>query len=108
MHIPDPAGLPEVTGLGTAQHYASAMRDALAEAVPQVGAFVTSLTGQGVALDAQAVAAARRAQELTVAAETAWAQASAALDRQSIVREAYAAVPDAGTKHNDVEDGDDA
>jgi hypothetical protein len=98
MHIPDSAGPPEVTGLGTAQHYASAMHGALAEAVPQVGAFVDSLTGNGVALDAQAVAAASRAQELTVAAEAAWARATAALGRQTTVREAYAAVPDAGTK----------
>lgn len=44
------------------------------------------------------MAAVSRAQDLTLQAGGAWAQASAALDRQTVVKEAYAVAPEAGSK----------
>ena len=91
-------GLPEVTGLVTAHSYAGGMSAALAAAAPDIDAFVASLTGHGVTVNAAAITAAEHAKHTTLAASAAWAEADAALQRQGVVREAYTAVPDAGTK----------
>lgn len=93
------AGAPEVTGLGTAQAYACGMAAAYAAAVPRAEAFAASLTGHGVTVTTEAVAAAGRAKEATFAASQAWAAARRALHSQGQVTEAYALTPDAGDKH---------
>jgi hypothetical protein len=95
---PDPAdtGTPEVTGLGTAQLYAAGMSHACAGIASLAAQFAAGLGDQDVA--GPALAAVARAQELTQAAGTAWAQAAAALDRQTAVKEAYASAPEAGGK----------
>ena len=86
----------EVSGLASAQNYATEMSTAMANQVPLTENFVASLQGGGVSGDA--VAAAARAQELSAAASAAWTEARAALDRQNTVREAYQATPEAGNK----------
>ena len=86
----------EVSGLLTAQQYAAQMSTAMANQVPMTESFMASLTSAEVTGDA--VAAAARAHELSAAASQAWTEARTALDRQNTVREAYAAVPEAGTK----------
>ncbi|MEV4212536.1 hypothetical protein [Micromonospora sp. NPDC049662] len=92
----------EVTGLRTAQAYASDMRDACGAVVSQADHVVAVMAGQGVG--GQAVAAVARARELTEAAGTAWAHAKTALDRQDVVGEAYAVAPDAGGKDFVIDD----
>jgi len=47
----------------------------------------------------EAVTAALRAQECTTSAVAAWAAVNTALDRQTVVRDAYGALPEAGTKN---------
>jgi hypothetical protein len=86
----------EVTGLVTAQQYAAGMAQAMADQVPATEQFVASLTANEVSGDA--VAAAAHAQELSLAASQAWQAATDALHRQDVVKEAYGAVPEAGTK----------
>lgn len=86
----------EVSGLVTAQQYAAQMSTAMANQVPLTENFMASLTSNEVSGDA--VAAAARAQELSAAASQAWTEANTALHRQDVVKEAYAAVPDAGNK----------
>lgn len=86
----------EVTGLATAQTYAAGMNNACASAAVDAETFAAVLAGQGVV--GPAAAALARAQELSAAAGAAWADVGAALDRQTVVKEAYAAVPEAGTK----------
>lgn len=86
----------EVTGLRSAQVYAAGMTDAYAGIVTQTEQFAAGLSSQGV--HGPAVAAVTRAQELTATAGAAWAEASAALDRQNVVKEAYMSAPEAGSK----------
>jgi hypothetical protein len=86
----------EITGLTTAQQYAEGMKNAYQEAASGVELFTASLEGHGVS--GEAVAAARRAAEMQQAAAAAWADAHAALDQQTGIREAYAAAPGAGTR----------
>jgi hypothetical protein len=95
---PGPAttGHSEVTGLVTAQRYAADMSRAYAQVADQAARFTTGLGERGV--DGPAVAAVARAQELTRAAGDAWTAAHGALERQTTVREAYTATPDAGGK----------
>jgi hypothetical protein len=86
----------EVTGLVTAQTYAAAMTRAYTDIAEQTAQFAAGLGSQGV--DGPAVAAVTRAQDATAAAGAAWAQATTALHRQTTVREAYTATPEAGGK----------
>ncbi|MEN3309852.1 MAG: hypothetical protein V7603_6054 [Micromonosporaceae bacterium] len=98
----------EVTGLATAQTYAAGMNNACTSAAADAETFAAVLAGQGVV--GAAAAALGRAQELTAAAGAAWADVGAALDRQQVVKEAYAAVPVAGSKQfvTDTSGGDAA
>ncbi|MEV4212654.1 hypothetical protein [Micromonospora sp. NPDC049662] len=89
-------GTGEVTGLATAKWYAERMATDMTSQVSRTEMFVAFLTTVGVT--GRAVEAAARAQELSAAAGEAWLAASAALRRQDTVREAYVAVPGAGTK----------
>jgi hypothetical protein len=86
----------EVTSLPSAMRYAHSMGTALAGQAQHVEIFVGTLRASQVS--GAAVTAALRAQELTTAAAAAWAQAHDALNRQTIVREAYGAAPESGTK----------
>lgn len=72
------------------------MRDAYAAIMTQVEQFAAGLSGQGV--HGLAVDAVARAQQLTAEAGAAWAEASTALERQNVVREAYVSAPEAGSK----------
>ena len=90
-------GPPEVTGLGSAREYATGMVQAFTRAATGTQTFAAGLDGHGV--DGHAVAAVARAQELTSAAASAWQQTSGALDKQTVVQEAYAVTPEAGDKH---------
>src|SRR5262245_19112932 len=92
-----PSAPGEVTGLASVLAYASGMTAAYAAAAAEAERFAAGLSTYGV--DGAAVAAAGRAQELTVQAGTAWAEASTALERQGTVRDGYAAVPDAGSRN---------
>lgn len=89
-------GPSEITGLASARAYAAGMREAFSSAACGAEAFAARLDGHGV--HGPAVAAVGRAQELTLQAGAAWAQASGALDRQTVVTEAYAVAPEAGSK----------
>ncbi|MEV4212628.1 hypothetical protein [Micromonospora sp. NPDC049662] len=86
----------EVTGLTTAQAYAAEMSTAMGNQVPLTEGFVASLQSAGVS--GEAVSAAVRAQELSALASAAWAEANTALAQQNVVKEAYAAVPEAGSR----------
>lgn len=86
----------EITGLPSAQRYAQGMSIALDGQAPTIEIFVGVLRESDVSGDA--VTCAVRAQELTGQASQAWRAADSALARQHTVREAYAAVPEAGTK----------
>ena len=86
----------EVSGLASAQTYATEMSSAMAAQVPLTEQFMASLQGGGVS--GEAVAAAARAQELSAATSAAWAEANEALQRQNVVKEAYQATPEAGNK----------
>ena len=91
-----PAGSPEISGLASAQAYASGMNEAYTIAATGAETFAAGLDGHGV--DGPAVAAVDRAHELTAQAGAAWAEASTALARQTIVKEAYMSAPNAGDK----------
>jgi hypothetical protein len=69
---------------------------ALTGAAARAEEFAAGLAGHGV--HGEAVEAASRARDLTIQASTAWAAATDALERQSVVREAYLSAPDAGGK----------
>ena len=99
-------GPAEVTGLGSARAYAAGMHQAYVSAAAGAETFAAGLGSGGVA-DGAAAQAVARAQDLTVQASTAWAQASGALDRQTVVKEAYAVAPEAGGKQF-LTDGADA
>ena len=86
MTTPQAQPGPEMTGLASAQTYAAAMAAAYAGTATGTEAFAAGLSGHGV--DGPAVAAVNRAQELTPQAGAAWSAASAALDQQTIVKEA--------------------
>ena len=93
-----PSGTPgEVTGLESAKAYAAGMHDAYAIAASRTETFAAQL-GSGGVLGGPAVQAVARAQDLTGQASTAWAQASGALDQQTVVKEAYTVAPEAGDK----------
>jgi hypothetical protein len=76
--------------------YAHSMGEALADQSQHVETFVGTL--RAVDVSGAAVTAALRAQELTTAAAVAWVRVHDALNQQTIVREAYGAVPESGTK----------
>lgn len=86
----------EVTGLSTAQGYAAEMAKAMGDQVTLTEQFVASLSAAGVSGDS--IQAAQQAQELSAQASAAWAAANAALQQQNVVKEAYNAVPDAGSR----------
>lgn len=86
----------EITGLGSARAYAAGMQQAMTVAAAQADGYAAGLVGRGVR--GPAVQAVVRAHELTTAAAAAWAAAGAALDRQTIVKEAYTVTPEAGNK----------
>ena len=90
------AARPEVTGLVSAHAYAAGMCEAFSAAASGAESFAGSLTGHGV--HGPAVAAAERAADLTAQANTAWVAAATALDRQTIVRQAYLSAPGAGSR----------
>lgn len=79
------------------------MSQAYAGIVTQANQFAAGLSGQGV--HGPAVQAVVQAQQLTASAGTAWAEASSALDRQTLVREAYVSTPSAGSKQHPWKDG---
>jgi hypothetical protein len=86
----------EVTGLLSAQAYAQGMSAALGSHAGVIEVFVAVLIGADVSGDA--VSCAVRAQELTLATTRAWTAADSALSQQHVVRDAYAAAPEAGGK----------
>lgn len=86
----------EATSLPSAMRYANSMGTALAGQAQHVEIFVGTLRAAQVS--GAAVTAALRAQELTTAAAAAWTSAHEALNRQTIVREAYGAAPESGSK----------
>lgn len=90
------ADAPEVTGLGSAQQYASGMSEAFANQVPATETFIATLQGHGVS--GEVIAAAAAAQEASNDAAAAWAQADQALIAHGGVKEAYDANPGAGSK----------
>lgn len=86
----------EVTGLGSAQAYAAGMQEAYTIAAARAETFASGLDGYGVC--GPAVAAVTRAQDLTRQASEAWTTVGSALGDQHVVRDAYAAAPEAGGK----------
>jgi hypothetical protein len=94
---PDPApAAGEIRGLVSAHAYAQAMHHTLAEQALSIDAFLAALHRADVPV--AGTAAAQRARTLTSAAAAAWATAATALARQTCVRDAYTAAPDAGAK----------
>jgi hypothetical protein len=89
-------GPAEVIGLASAQAYVAQMTSACTAAAEQARRLADALAGHSVA--GAAVAAIKRAYDLTAQAGSAWAQVGAALDRQITVKEAYAVAPQAGSK----------
>jgi hypothetical protein len=98
-HMPVLPGYPssgEITGLQSAKDYAASMAGAYAAAESSLEEFTAGLEAAGVT--GEAITAAAQAVDAQANAAAAWQLAHAALSKQDVVANAYAAVPGAGSR----------